>query len=59
MWRAERVTICEFEQKWDIVSQTLACTTLLVHDYDTAIDFFTRALWFSLLQDTALPDGKR
>ena len=53
------MTICEFEQKWDIVSQTLACTTLLVHDYDTAIDFFTRALWFSLLQDTALPDGKR
>ena len=41
------------------MSQTLACTTLLVHDYDTAIDFFTRALQFSLWQDTALPDGRR
>ena len=41
------------------MSQTLACTTLLVHDYDTAIDFFTRALRFALLQDTVLPDGKR
>ena len=32
-----------------IVTQTLHCTTLLVHDYDAAIDFFTRAMRFTLL----------
>lgn len=42
-----------------IVTQTLACTTLLVHDYDAAIDFFTRALRFALLQDSRFSDGKR
>jgi catechol 2,3-dioxygenase-like lactoylglutathione lyase family enzyme len=37
----------------------LAAVTLLVHDYDEAIDFFTRALRFRLLEDTPLQGGKR
>ena len=32
---------------------------LLVRDYDEAIAFFTRALGFELLEDTALAAGKR
>ncbi len=32
---------------------------LLVRDYDEAIDFFTRALRFALLEDCALGGGKR
>ncbi|HEY8265555.1 MAG TPA: VOC family protein [Steroidobacteraceae bacterium] len=32
---------------------------LLVRDYDEAIGFFTRALGFELLEDTALAAGKR
>jgi catechol 2,3-dioxygenase-like lactoylglutathione lyase family enzyme len=32
---------------------------LLVSDYDEAIRFFTQALAFELLEDTALADGKR
>jgi catechol 2,3-dioxygenase-like lactoylglutathione lyase family enzyme len=32
---------------------------LLVKDYDEAIRFFTQALGFALLEDTALADGKR
>ena len=32
---------------------------LVVNDYDEAIRFFTQALGFALLEDTALADGKR
>lgn len=38
---------------------SITSTTLLVRDYDEAITFFTRALRFTLLEDTPLGDGKR
>ena len=41
------------------MTESLACVTLLVHGYDEAIEFFTNALGFSLLEDTPLGDGKR
>jgi catechol 2,3-dioxygenase-like lactoylglutathione lyase family enzyme len=37
----------------------LATVTLLVHDYDEAIRFFTDALRFDLLEDTPRGPGKR
>jgi catechol 2,3-dioxygenase-like lactoylglutathione lyase family enzyme len=37
----------------------IAHITLLVDDYDTAIDFFTRKLKFMLIEDTKLSDVKR
>jgi catechol 2,3-dioxygenase-like lactoylglutathione lyase family enzyme len=37
----------------------LALFALLVADYDTAIDFFTRALRFTLVEDTDQGGGKR
>jgi catechol 2,3-dioxygenase-like lactoylglutathione lyase family enzyme len=37
----------------------LATVSLLVREYDEAIRFFTQALRFTLLEDTALGDGKR
>jgi catechol 2,3-dioxygenase-like lactoylglutathione lyase family enzyme len=37
----------------------IAQIALLVRDYDEAIDFFTRALRFELLEDSPLGDGKR
>ncbi|MBJ2156284.1 VOC family protein [Variovorax sp. IB41] len=37
----------------------LATVTLLVHDYDEAIRFFTEALRFDLLEDTPRGAGKR
>lgn len=37
----------------------IALTALLVHDYDAAIEFYTRALGFDLAEDTALPGGAR
>jgi catechol 2,3-dioxygenase-like lactoylglutathione lyase family enzyme len=37
----------------------LATVTLLVHDYDEAIRFFTEALRFDLLEDTPRGPGKR
>jgi catechol 2,3-dioxygenase-like lactoylglutathione lyase family enzyme len=40
-------------------SQRLAQTTLLVPDYDEAIAFFTQALRWRLLEDTALGRTKR
>jgi len=36
------------------VTQTLGYVTLLVRDYDAAIEFLTGALGFELLEDTAL-----
>lgn len=37
----------------------LAAVSLLVADYDAAIDWFTGALGFALLEDTDLGGGKR
>jgi len=37
----------------------LARITLVVRDYDEAINFYTTALGFRLLEDTNLGDGKR
>lgn len=39
--------------------QRLALTALLVADYDPAITFFTRALGWSLVEDTAMGSDKR
>lgn len=39
--------------------RTLAAVSLLVHDYDEALDFFTRVLRFQLREDTPMGDGKR
>lgn len=37
----------------------IAAFSLLVHDYDEAIHFFTQALNFTLVEDTLLAQGKR
>jgi catechol 2,3-dioxygenase-like lactoylglutathione lyase family enzyme len=39
--------------------QHLAAVTLLVREYDEAIEFFTRALRLRLVEDTPVGDGKR
>lgn len=41
------------------MKQTLAHLTYLVCDYDEAIEFFTKALQFELIEDTPLTDSKR
>jgi catechol 2,3-dioxygenase-like lactoylglutathione lyase family enzyme len=41
------------------VPQTIAAVTLVVRDYDEAIEFFTRALDFEQVEDSPRPDGKR
>jgi len=41
------------------MSQNLAHVTLLVHSYDEALAFFTKALGFRLIEDTPLPNHKR
>ncbi len=41
------------------MSSHIALATLVVTDYDEAIDFFTRALRFELREDTLLGAGKR
>jgi catechol 2,3-dioxygenase-like lactoylglutathione lyase family enzyme len=41
------------------MAQTLGYVTLVVRDYDEAIAFFTRALGFTLFEDTDLGQGKR
>jgi len=41
------------------VTQRLATVTLLVRDYDEAIAWYTRALNFTLAEDTNLGNGKR
>ena len=38
---------------------TLATVTLVVPDYDAAIDFYVGALGFTLIEDTDLGNGKR
>jgi catechol 2,3-dioxygenase-like lactoylglutathione lyase family enzyme len=40
-------------------ARRISQVALLVNDYDEAIRFFTQALGFALLEDTALADGKR
>ncbi|MEU2438825.1 VOC family protein [Streptomyces rubradiris] len=37
----------------------VALVTLVVHDYDEAIRFYTEALGFRLAEDTPRPDGSR
>jgi catechol 2,3-dioxygenase-like lactoylglutathione lyase family enzyme len=37
----------------------IAAVTLVVHDYDEAIAFYVDAVGFQLIDDLALPDGKR
>ncbi len=41
------------------VRQHIGAVALLVPDYDEAIRFYTQALGFRLVEDTALGDGKR
>jgi catechol 2,3-dioxygenase-like lactoylglutathione lyase family enzyme len=41
------------------MAHSIAALTLVVHDYDEAIAFFTGALRFTLLEDTPLGSGKR
>lgn len=41
------------------MTEAIACATLLVRDYDEAIEYFTNALGFRLLEDSWLGDGKR
>jgi catechol 2,3-dioxygenase-like lactoylglutathione lyase family enzyme len=41
------------------MSRRIALTALLVRDYDEAIRFFTRALGFTLLEDSPSGPGKR
>lgn len=40
-------------------NQRLARIALLVNDYEEAIDFYTRKLGFTLVEDTPLSDSKR
>jgi catechol 2,3-dioxygenase-like lactoylglutathione lyase family enzyme len=39
--------------------QHLAALALVIDDYDTAIDYYTRVLGFELVEDTPLSPGKR
>ena len=39
--------------------RSIALVTLLVHDYDEAIRFFTDSLHFTVVEDTLLGSGKR
>lgn len=39
--------------------QTLAQIALVVNDYDEAIDFYTKKLHFTLIEDTQLSETKR
>jgi catechol 2,3-dioxygenase-like lactoylglutathione lyase family enzyme len=41
------------------VAETLARVTLLVREYDEAIEFYTNAMGFGLVEDSVLPDGSR
>jgi catechol 2,3-dioxygenase-like lactoylglutathione lyase family enzyme len=41
------------------MNQRLAHITLLVSDYDDAIEFYTEKLHFTLIEDTILSDTKR
>ena len=39
--------------------RTINTISLLVHDYDEAIAFYTEKLGFQILEDTALPDSDK
>jgi len=41
------------------MNQRLALVTLVVRDYDEAIEYFTQGLGFRLAEDAPRPDGKR
>ncbi len=41
------------------MAQLISAVTLLVDDYDRAIDFYVNSLGFTLLEDTKLSDTKR
>ena len=41
------------------MKRRIALTTLLVADYDAAIEWYTRALGFRVFEDRPLGDGKR
>jgi catechol 2,3-dioxygenase-like lactoylglutathione lyase family enzyme len=45
--------------KTSLMTRQLATVTLLVHDYDEAIRFFTEALRFELVEDTPHGPGRR
>lgn len=40
-------------------NQSLALVTLVVRDYDEAINFYTRVLGFELIEDTDLPEASK
>ncbi len=41
------------------MAQELGHVTVLVRDYDEALAFYTKALGFKVIEDSALGDGKR
>jgi catechol 2,3-dioxygenase-like lactoylglutathione lyase family enzyme len=41
------------------VTTALVAATVVVREYDEAIDYFTNSLGFRLIEDSPLPDGKR
>lgn len=41
------------------MKQYVGYITLLVREYDEAVAYYTRALGFTLIEDTPLPGGKR
>jgi catechol 2,3-dioxygenase-like lactoylglutathione lyase family enzyme len=49
----------ESVEKDETVSATIACVTVVVRDYDEAIEYFTRTLGFELQEDSPRGDGKR
>jgi lactoylglutathione lyase len=42
-----------------LMKQTIGYVALVVRGYDEAITFYTKSLRFTLIEDTALSDGKR
>ena len=41
------------------MKQSIGCVTLLVRDYDEAIEFYTRRLRFRVLEDAPAGEGRR
>lgn len=41
------------------MKQFIAHIAIVVDDYDKAIDFYTKKLYFNLIEDTILSDTKR
>lgn len=42
-----------------LMTQSIGNVTLVIREYDEAIDYYTGALGFDLVEDTPLGDGKR